>query len=77
MPITLDSPVNEMAKESTKTRTIRMHDDLVKMLKVIEAAHEITGDRFKPVEYLDKLTRRAIVTEYEKARATIAKAGRE
>jgi hypothetical protein len=79
-----EPPEAHMAKDTAKTRTIRMADDLVSMLKVIEAAAEIsderfgcTGDRFKPVEYLDMLNRKAISRDFEKARSIIARAGRK
>lgn len=60
--------------DTAKTRTVRMYDDLVTMLKVIEAAHDLQKKRFKPVEYLDKLCRRTIESDYEKAREVIAAA---
>ncbi len=61
-----------MPRDAAKTRTVRMMEDLVTMLRVIETFHEIKGERFKAVEYLDELTRRRITADYKKARQGIA-----
>ena len=56
-----------------KTKTQRVHADIITMLKVIEAAAETTGERFKTVEFIDSLIRPAVTERYKKAMAVLSR----
>lgn len=72
MNLCLDPPMADK-KPQPKSATVRIDDDLVRMLKTIKFAADLNGERFRVVEFLSAIVRPAIVAAHEKASAIIKK----
>jgi hypothetical protein len=64
-------------KSEPRTRTMRVMSDLLSMLAVIDAAAELSGEKFNQVTFCDELLRPGVTERYNRALDIMKKAKRK